>query len=217
MFIVDFLTRLFHDMPGTLEALSQTMGPWFYVILFTIIFCETGLIVTPFLPGDSLLFAAGAVCALPGAGLNVYLLGFALVCAALLGDTVNYTISRWAARKFMETGKIPYVKQEHLARTHAFFEKHGGRTIILARFLPIIRTYAPFVAGAAAMPRKYFFTYSLIGAVTWISIFLGLGFGLGNHPAIRENFKYVILAIILISVVPAVVEFARARKASRAL
>jgi membrane-associated protein len=216
MIVVDFLTRLFHDMPGTLEALSQTMGPWFYIILFTIIFCETGLVVTPFLPGDSLLFAAGAVCALPGAGLNVYLLGTILICAALLGDTVNYSVSRWAARKFMETGKIPFVKQEHLARTNEFFAKHGGRTIVLARFLPIIRTYAPFVAGAAGMPRKLFFGYSLVGAVTWISIFLALGFGFGNQPAIRANFKYVILAIILISVAPAVLEFMRARRGRRA-
>lgn len=215
MIIIDFLTRLFHDMPGTLEALSQTMGPWFYIILFAIIFCETGLIVTPFLPGDSLLFAAGAVCALPGAGLNVFILGTALVCAALFGDTVNYSASRWATGKFMATGKIPYVKQEHIHRTNEFFAKHGGRTIVLARFLPIIRTYAPFVAGAAAMPRRQFFSYSFVGAVSWISIFLGLGFGFGNQPSIRANFKYVILAIILISVAPAAIEFLRARRAKR--
>lgn len=212
MIIVEFLTQLFHDMPGTLENLSQAMGPWFYIVLFTIIFCETGLIVTPFLPGDSLLFAAGAVCALPGAGLDFVLLGGLLVLAALLGDTVNYNLSRWATHKFMAMGKVPFVKAEHLKRTHMFFEKHGGKTIILARYLPIIRTYAPFVAGAAAMPRLRFFTYSVIGAISWISIFLGLGFVFGNQPSIRANFKYVILAIIVISVIPAVIEFIRVRR-----
>ena len=211
--IFDFIVRLFQDMPGTLENLSHSMGPWFYIVLFLIIFCETGLIVTPFLPGDSLLFAAGAVCALPGSGANVVLLGAILVMAAVLGDTVNYNISRWATHKFVGQGKMPFVKAEHLQRTHAFFEKHGGKTIVFARFLPIIRTYAPFVAGAAAMPRLRFFAYNVLGALVWIPLFLGLGFAFGNQPVIRENFQYVIIAIIVISTIPAVVEFIRARRA----
>lgn len=210
--IVEFVKLFIHDMPTALEQLSHGMGVWFYILLFMIIFCETGLIVTPFLPGDSLLFAAGAVCALPGANLNVVLLGGLLMLAALTGDTVNYNFSRWAAKKFVATGKVPYVKEEHLERTHLFFEKHGGKTIVLARFLPIIRTYAPFVAGASAMPRWRFFTYSVIGAVTWISIFLGLGFFFGNQPEIRANFKYVILAMIIIPGLPALIELIRSRR-----
>jgi membrane-associated protein len=214
--IIDFFVLLFRDMPTALENLASSMGPWFYVVLFLIIFAETGLIVTPFLPGDSLLLAAGAVCALPGAGLNVWILGGALILAALTGDTVNYNLSRWAAKRFVSTGKIPFVKPEHLQRTTEFFKKHGGKTIVLARFLPIVRTYAPFVAGAGEMPRWRFFSYSVIGAITWISIFLGLGFVFGNQPAIRANFKYVIIAIIVISVLPAAIEFYRSRRASAA-
>lgn len=213
--VIEFVKLFIHDMPTALENLSHAMGPWFYIVLFLIIFAETGLIVTPFLPGDSLLFAAGAVCALPGAGLNVWFLGGFLICAALLGDTVNYNLSRWAAAKFVATGKIPFVKAEHLKRTHLFFETHGGRTIVLARFLPIVRTYAPFVAGAGAMPRWRFLSYSVIGAITWISLFLGLGFSFGNQPAIRANFKYVILAIIVVSVLPGLIEFIRVRRASQ--
>ena len=215
--ICDFIKLFIHDMPTALENLSHGMGPWFYIVLFAIVFCETGLIVTPFLPGDSLLFAAGAVCALPGAGLDVILLGGLLMMAALLGDTVNYNVSRWATHKFVAQGKIPFVKAEHLNRTHAFFEKHGGKTVILARYLPIIRTYAPFVAGAAEMPRKKFFLFSVIGAFSWITIFLGAGYAFGNQPAVRANFKYVILAIIIISVAPAVIELIRARRESRPL
>lgn len=211
--IIEFVKLFIHDMPTALENLSHAMGPWFYIVLFLIIFAETGLIVTPFLPGDSLLFAAGAVCALPGAGLNVFLLGALLMCAALLGDTVNYNLARWASRKFIASGSVPFVKAEHLERTNEFFAKHGGKTVVLARFLPIVRTYAPFVAGAGAMPRWRFFTYSVVGAITWISLFLGLGFFFGNQPAIRANFKYVILTIIVISVIPAVIEFVRARRA----
>ena len=210
--VFEFIKLFIHDMPTALDNLSHAMGPWFYIVLFAIVFCETGLIVTPFLPGDSLLFAAGAVCALPGAGLDVVLLGALLMAAALLGDTVNYNVSRWATHKFVAQGKMPFVKAEHLKRTHEFFEKHGGKTIILARYLPIIRTYAPFVAGAAAMPRRKFFGFSVIGAFTWITLFLGLGFAFGNQPAIRANFKYVILAIIVISAAPAVIEFVRSRR-----
>ncbi len=212
--IFEFIKLLIQDMPTALENLSNGMGPWFYVVLFLIVFCETGLIVTPFLPGDSLLFAAGAVCALPGANLNVYLLGSILFVAALGGDTVNYNIARWAERRFVSTGRIPFVKPEHLERTNAFFVKHGGKTIFLARFLPIVRTYAPFVAGASGMRRTRFYAYSVFGALTWIIVFLGLGFSFGNQPEIRANFKYVILAIIVISVLPAAFEFMRSRRAA---
>jgi len=172
--------------------------------LFLIIFAETGLVVAPFLPGDSLLFAAGAVCALPGAGLNVVALGLLLIVAALLGDLTNYSVGRFVARKFMLTEKIPFIRQEHLDRTTRFFERHGGKTIVFARFLPILRTYAPFVAGAAQMSAKRYGTFCLLGALAWIPFFLGLGFAFGNQPEIRSNFKFVILAIIVISLKPVV-------------
>ncbi|MBL7688910.1 MAG: VTT domain-containing protein [Bdellovibrionaceae bacterium] len=210
--LVQFFIALFHDMPTALEGLSQTMGPWVYVILFLIVFAETGLVVTPFLPGDSLLFAAGAVCALPGAGLNVWILGLALIVAALSGDFVNYNVGRWASKRLVANGKIAFVKQEHLVRTEAFFLRHGGKTIVLARFLPIIRTYAPFVAGAAKMHWLRFLSFSVGGAISWITIFLSLGFLFGNQPYVRANFKFVIIAIILISVAPAAIEFVRSRR-----
>jgi membrane-associated protein len=212
--IFEFIKLLIHDMPLALEGLSNGMGAWFYVVLFLIVFAETGLIVTPFLPGDSLLFAAGAVCALPGANLSVWLLGVLLFAAALLGDTVNYNVARWATKRFVSTGSIPFVKPEHLKKTNEFFVKHGGKTIFMARFLPIVRTYAPFVAGASGMVRSRFYSYSVFGAFTWITLFLGLGFVFGNQPVIRANFKYVILAIIVISVAPAMIEFIRSRRAS---
>lgn len=214
--IIEFIKLLIHDMPTALENLSHGMGPWFYVVLFTIIFAETGLVVTPFLPGDSLLFAAGAVCALPGANLNVVLLGVLLFAAALLGDTTNYNIARWAAKRFVTTGSIPFIKPEHLNRTNQFFYRHGGKTIFMARFVPIVRTYAPFVAGAGLMPRPRFYGYCVFGAFTWITLFLGLGYFFGNQPGIRANFKYVIIGIVVLSVLPAAIEYVRGRKHGQA-
>lgn len=216
--VFDFVVALFTDMPGTLENLSHAMGPWFYIVLFLIIFAETGLVVTPFLPGDSLLFAAGAVCALAQnsvtgtSNLDPVLLAGVLIVAALLGDTVNYSVGRWASKRFLAAGKIPFVKPQHLARTQDFFARHGGKTIILARFLPVIRTYAPFVAGAAGMRRTRYVGFGVIGAVTWITVFITLGFTFGQQPFVRANFKYVIVAIILISVLPAAYEFWRSRR-----
>lgn len=213
--IVEYARFFLSDMPTALEQLAASMGPLFYVILFAIIFAETGLVVTPFLPGDSLLFAAGAVCALPGAGLNVFLLGGILICAALLGDLTNYSVGRFVAKKFMLTEKVPFIRQEHLLRTTLFFERHGGKTIVLARFLPILRTYAPFVAGAAGMSPSRYAIFCLSGALTWIPFFLGLGFAFGNQPSIRSNFKYVILAIIVISLMPAVAQWVASWNRSR--
>lgn len=210
--LVQFFFQLFHDMPNALEGLSQAMGSWVYVVLFLIVFAETGLVVTPFLPGDSLLFAAGAVCALPGAGLNVWLLGLVLICAALCGDFLNYNVGRWLSGRLQAQGKIAFVKREHLQRTETFFVRHGGKTIVLARFLPIIRTYAPFVAGAARMHWARFLSFSIGGAMSWISIFLSLGFLVGNQPFIRANFKFVVIGIILISIIPAMIEFIRSRR-----
>ncbi len=210
--VIDFAQRFFTDLPGTLEYMSQSLGIWGYVILFLIIFCETGLVVFPFLPGDSLLFAVGAVTALPGAGLDLGLVCAVMIVAAILGDAVNYHIGNWAGRKYLSVGKIPFVRQDHLNRTHKYFEKHGGKTIIFARFIPIVRTYAPFVAGAAGMPYSRFVIFNVVGAICWIGSLAPLGFYFGNRPWVRNNFELVVLAIILISILPAVIEFIRMRR-----
>lgn len=212
MELIGFAQRFFTDLPGTLEYMSQSLGIWGYVILFLIIFCETGLVVFPFLPGDSLLFAVGAVTALPGAGLNLGLVCAVMIIAAILGDAVNYHIGSWAGRKYLSVGKIPFVRQDHLQRTQSYFAKHGGKTIIFARFIPIVRTYAPFVAGAAGMPYSRFALFNVVGALCWIGSLAPLGYFFGNQPWIRKNFELVILAIIFISILPAVIEFIRMRR-----
>jgi membrane-associated protein len=174
------------------------------------VFCETGLVVTPFLPGDSLLFAAGAFAA--RGSLDVRLLLVLLTLAAIAGDTVNYWIGdRLGKRAF--TGRLPFVKREHLERTERFYERHGGKTIILARFVPIIRTFAPFVAGVGTMRYSRFLAYNVIGGVVWVGLFVLAGFFFGNLPVVQRNFKLVILAIIAVSVLPIVVEWMRARRA----
>lgn len=187
-------------------------GPWVYGILFLIVFCETGLVVTPFLPGDSLLFAAGALSATGGLDLKL-VLGLLLV-AAVLGDTVNYWIGRLAGdglqRRFPRV-----VRKDHLDRTHAFFEKYGGKTIIIARFVPIVRTFAPFVAGAGHMSYGRFMTYNVVGGVLWVVICTLAGYFFGNLPFVQKNFSVVILGIIVVSILPAVFEFWREHRRSR--
>ena len=179
--------------------------------MFLIIFCETGLVVTPFLPGDSLLFAAGALAAIDTTGtLNVGLLFMVLVVAAILGDTANYLIGHFLGRKVLAL-KLPFVKQEYLDRTHQFYEHYGGKTIILARFVPIVRTFAPFVAGMGSMTYWRFISYNIVGGVLWISLFLFGGYLIGNIPLIKDNFSVVTVLIILISVMPMAVELVRGR------
>ncbi len=192
-----------------LSALIQQYGLWTYLILFFVIFLETGFVVTPFLPGDSLLFAAGTFAALKA--LNVGVLFLLLSAAAVLGDTVNYWIGHFVGPKVFQT-KSRFFKKEYLDRTHAFYEKHGGKTIILARFVPIIRTFAPFVAGIGSMTYGWFLSYNVIGGVAWVALFTFGGYFFGNIPFVRKNFSLVILAIIVISVMPGVVEYLRHRR-----
>ena len=176
-----------------------------------IIFCETGLVVTPFLPGDSLLFAAGALAAATGA-LNPVLLFIILTIAAIAGDTVNYFIGHYLGLKIFERN-IPFLKKEYLDRTHEFYEKYGGKTIIMARFVPIVRTFAPFVAGVGRMNYSYFVTYNVVGGIIWIALFIFGGYFIGNIPIIKDNFSIVTVLIILISVLPIAIEFLRSRRA----
>ncbi|NQW28881.1 MAG: DedA family protein [Ignavibacteria bacterium] len=192
-----------------LTTLTAEYGVWTYLILFLIVFAETGLVVAPFLPGDSLLFTAGAVCAL--GTLDVTTLIALLIIAAVLGDALNYTIgNRLGAALFK--GKLGrFIKQEHIDRTHAFYEKHGGKTIIIARFMPIIRTFAPFVAGIGKMSYRKFFVYNVVGAVAWVIGFIELGYLFGNQPFVKKYFTLVIGAIIVISILPGIIEFIRFR------
>lgn len=190
-----------------LFALVEAYGFWLYGILFLVVFCETGLVVTPFLPGDSLLFAAGTVA---GAGFMSYpLLMLILLVAAVLGDFVNYEIGRHVGPSIFSR-ETRFLNKQHLLKAHAFYEKHGGKAIILARFVPIVRTFAPFVAGIALMNPVTFLSYNVIGAVAWVVGLVSAGFFLGNLPLVRQHFSLIIYAIVIISVLPVVFEFARA-------
>jgi membrane-associated protein len=186
---------------------------WVYAILFLIIFCETGLVVTPFLPGDSLLFAVGALAAVDQTGtLNATWIWLLLMLAAVLGNEVNFRIGRAIGPRAF-SGGLRWMKQEYLLRTQQFYEKHGGKTIILSRFIPIIRTFAPFVAGIGAMTYTRFLLYNVTGGVVWVCAFIAAGYFFGNIPVVKDNFSLVILAIIVISVLPGVIEYLRARSA----
>jgi len=197
-----------------LSVLIQSYGAWTYLILFVIIFCETGLVVTPFLPGDSLLFAAGSFAAL--GALHPIWLFVILASAAILGDTVNYWIGHAVGPKVFQRERSRFFKKEYLDRTHAFYEKHGGMTIILARFIPIIRTFAPFVAGIGRMRYGRFISYNVIGGIAWVAAFVFGGYFFGNIPLVKRNFTAVIVMIIVISVLPGVIEFLRHRKSGKA-
>jgi len=202
------LVDLFLHLDKHLGELIARYGTGTYSILFVIVFCETGLVVTPFLPGDSLLFAAGAFAAL--GSLSLQWLMITLIAAAILGDTVNYWIgNRIGPRAF--SGEIRWLQKRHLDRTHEFYERHGGKTIILARFIPIIRTFAPFVAGVASMTYARFLLYNVVGGVLWVVSFCLAGYFFGNLPTVRENFSLVILAIIILSVLPLVIELIKER------
>ncbi len=208
------LLDIFLHIDEYLGEIVRNFGVWTYVILFLVIFAETGLVVTPFLPGDSLLFAAGAIAALVPDTLNIFVLILVLSAAAILGDTVNYWIGHWVGPKAF-SGKVRFLKKQHLDRTNAFYEKHGGKTIILARFVPIVRTFAPFVAGIGAMNYSKFIVYNVVGGVAWVLIFTLLGYFFGNVPFVQQNFEYVIIAIVAISVLPAVWEFIAEKTRSR--
>lgn len=187
---------------------------WTYLILFLIIFAETGLVVTPILPGDSLLFAAGAVIAKPETSLSIVLLWILLIAAAILGDLVNYHVGKYVGAKAF-SGHYKFLKAEYLNKTQDFYIKHGGKTIIYARFIPIIRTFAPFVAGIGTMSYKKFATYNVVGGFAWVTSFLFLGFFFGSIPLIKNNFTYVILTIILVSMLPPFIEMYRSKRKSK--
>jgi membrane-associated protein len=196
-------------MSKHLDELVAQFGPWFYVILFLIIFCETGLVVTPFLPGDSLLFAVGALAARPD-GLSLWILLGTLIPAAIMGDSVNYWIGKMFGHKLPQ--KFPrLIKPQHLQKTHDFYERYGGKTIIIARFVPIVRTFAPFVAGIGEMTYSRFMTFNVTGAVLWIGLLLPAGYFFGNLEIVKKNFTLVVFAIIILSILPAVIEFLRER------
>lgn len=194
-----------------LDALVQSYGPWIYLLLFLIIFCETGLVVTPFLPGDSLLFAIGALC---GIGtLDLGTCAALLLVAAILGDTVNYWIGHWTGPKVFRRKASWWLNPAHLERTHQFMEKYGAKAIVLARFMPIVRTFAPFIAGIGRMTYGRFMSYNVIGGILWVMGFLLAGYYFGNFPVVKRNFSLIIMAIIVLSILPAVFEVLRHRMA----
>jgi membrane-associated protein len=206
---IKYLMDLFLHLDKHLGEVIKNYGTWTYAILFVIIFCETGLVVTPFLPGDSLLFAAGALA--HSGELNPVWLFLLLSVAAILGDTVNYWIGAIVGPKAF-SGNIRFLKKEHLERTHRFYEKYGGKTIILARFVPIVRTFAPFVAGIGAMNYAKFIVYNIVGGVAWVAIFVFGGYWFAETRIVKENFSLVVIVIIIISVMPMVIEYLRARR-----
>ncbi|SNX59845.1 membrane-associated protein [Nitrosomonas ureae] len=207
MFLIDFILNIDRH----LYVLSSEYGLWVYGILFLIIFCETGLVVMPFLPGDSLLFAAGTLASFEDSQLSPHVLFLGLCIAGILGDSVNYWIGKKTGPKVFTSQESRFFKREYLDKTHAFYLKYGAKTIIIARFIPIIRTFAPFVAGIGTMPYRTFITYNIIGAVLWVGIFIYSGFYFGQLPMIQQNFKLVILAIIILSITPPIIEYLKHR------
>jgi len=211
--LVKFLFEFIIHIDVHLSEIIRSYGVWTYLILFLIIFCETGLVVTPFLPGDSLLFAAGTFAA--RGDLNVMWLCILLSIAAVLGDTVNYWIGSFVGPKIFHKEHVRFLNKEYLDRTHQFFEKYGGKTIIIARFVPIIRTFAPFVAGIGSMTYWHFISYNVVGGIVWITAFVFAGYYFGNIPMVKSNFTMVIFAIIIISILPGVIEFVRQCKINK--
>jgi membrane-associated protein len=214
MNIIQHFIEVVLHLDKYLGQVIQNYGIWTYLFLFIIIFMETGFVVTPFLPGDSLIFAAGT---LAGLGyMNVWVLYIVLCAAAILGDTVNYWVGHYIGPRAF-SGNVRFLKKEYIDRTHAFYEKHGGKTIIIARFIPIIRTFAPFVAGVGAMTYPKFITYNVVGGMAWVGLFLFGGYFFGNLPFVQQNFSFVLLAIIFISVLPAIIEIISSRQHARKL
>ncbi|MBI5804979.1 DedA family protein [candidate division TA06 bacterium] len=207
--ILQFVDVFIH-LDKYLTTIIQNYGTWTYLILFAIIFCETGLVVLPFLPGDSLIFAAGALAAL--GALDIKWLIILMCLAAVAGDTVNYWIGWWVGPKIFQKENVRLLNKKHLMEAHAFYEKYGGITIILARFMPFVRTFAPFVAGIGTMSYWRFMSYNVVGGILWINIFGWMGYYFGNLPYIKKNFSLVILAIVVISVMPAVIEYFKRRQ-----
>lgn len=210
------IIEILRHLPDHLHIWAVTYGLGLYLILAVIIFAETGLVVTPLLPGDSLLFAAGAVLAMNLPGFSVPVMCLILIIAAFSGDLVNYHVGKWAQPKIFAGNKLKWLNRNHLNRTKEFYAHHGGKTLVLARFIPIVRTYAPFVAGVSGLPLKRFVAFSLLGGSMWIILFVNLGFFFGNIPAVKKNFELVILAIIAVSLAPVAVEFIRSLRKQKA-
>jgi membrane-associated protein len=208
-FMIDFVLHI----DNHLQALCASYGLWVYAILFIIVFCETGLVVTPILPGDSLLFAVGSMAAIGALDVGAVIL--VLIAAAILGDSVNYSVGNYVGPKVFHEEHGRFLNKEYLHRTHAFYEKHGGKTIIIARFLPIIRTFAPFVAGIGSMTYPRFLFFNVFGGVLWVLLFVLAGYWFGNIPVVKRNFSLVIIALVLIPGIPSVVEFIRIQLARR--
>jgi len=198
-----------------IDAQIKLWGVWMYVVLFVIIFCETGLVVTPFLPGDSLLFAAAAVAARPGGPLNIWVLLAVLLAAAILGDTANYWIGAKLGPRLLRNPDSRVFKKEYLDKTHAFFERYGGKTIILGRFVPFVRTFAPFLAGVGEMNYRRFLEFNIIGAVAWVGLFVVTGYFFGRIPAVEENMTLVLLGVVIVTTIPLVIEWVRGRRAEK--
>lgn len=204
--IIDFILHIDQH----LVSLAAQYGVWIYAILFLIVFCETGLVITPFLPGDSLLFAAGGIAAI--GSMNIHLMVALLIAAAIIGDAVNFMIGKYFGKKLFANPDSKIFKRSYLDKTHAFYEKYGGKTIIIARFVPIVRTFAPFVAGMAKMDYSKFIRYNVIGAVLWVVLFSYIGYFFANTEFVKKNLGLVLIAIIVISVLPAVIEVIRAKR-----
>lgn len=202
---------IFLHLDQHLNEWAGLLGPWLYVVLFLIVFCETGLVVTPFLPGDSLLFAVGALASIEGSPIQVQVVILVLIVAAILGDAVNYTVGSVVGPKVFSSKTSRLLNHEHLIRTQHFYEKHGGKTIIFARFMPIIRTFAPFVAGIGKMKYSSFATFNIVGGVVWVVSFTLAGYFFGEIPVVKRNFHIVIFTIIFLSLLPPVIEYLRHR------
>ncbi|MDA0214183.1 MAG: DedA family protein [Planctomycetota bacterium] len=211
--LIEQLPRLFTDLDVFLTEVVEGAGLWAYALLFLIIFCETGLVILPFLPGDSLLFAVGAICA-RRIGLDPWICGAVIFIAAVLGDFVNYQIGKWIGPRAF-SGKIPLLRVAHLERTREFFVRHGPKAVVLARFVPIVRTFAPFFAGIGVMRFRTFQFYNVAGALLWVVLLVGAGFLFGEIPIIKRNFETVVIAIVIVSVLPIVIEWWRMRRQSR--
>lgn len=204
-FIIDFILHIDAHM----AEFVSLYGIWIYVILFIIIFCETGLVITPFLPGDSLLFVAGALAAVPGNPMNIHLIVISLIMAAILGDASNYVIGRLFGEKLFSNPNSKIFKKSYLEKTHKFYERHGGKTIILARFVPIVRTFAPFVAGMGHMSYRHFAAFNIVGGIIWVVLFSYAGYFFGGMEFVQKNLKLLIVFIIFISILPGIIEIIR--------
>ena len=211
------IVDIFLHLDAHLNEWASALGPWLYVVLFLIVFCETGLVVTPFLPGDSLLFAVGALLSVPNSPLSLSAMVVTLCVAAILGDALNYTIGHRVGPRVFTSETSRLLNKEHLVRTQRFYDKYGGKTIILARFMPIVRTFAPFVAGIGRMHYSRFAMFNVVGGITWVCAFLFAGYLFGEVPVVKRNFHIAIVAIVIISVMPPIFEYLRARRESRAM